>query len=316
MRGGMRRGGMMRSGMMRGGMMLGGMRRGRVMLGLPAFLAGPCVTLALGAVAAFPAAAQQPAPPGSAAAAAAAPQRAEVLVLGVYHMANPGNDIFNTEADDVLAPKRQAEIVELTEVLARVRPPRIAVEARFSSGATASRYEEYLAGTHELSRNEVEQIGFRLARQLGHETVYPVDVSGEFPFLRLQDYAKANDRMEEFEALMDEIGETVEAQSAYLRSHSVLEALLRMNSDESVAESVGFYYRQAHLGEPWNWAGADLVSAWFQRNMRIYSNIVGLMDGPDERVLVIFGAGHLGWLQQSVTSDPTVRLRKLAEFVR
>jgi hypothetical protein len=33
-------------------------------------------------------------------------KRAEVLVLGVYHMANPGHDIFNMQADDVLAPKR------------------------------------------------------------------------------------------------------------------------------------------------------------------------------------------------------------------
>src|SRR5205807_396603 len=30
---------------------------------------------------------------------AAGPPRAEVLVLGVYHMANPGRDIFNTQAD-------------------------------------------------------------------------------------------------------------------------------------------------------------------------------------------------------------------------
>jgi len=35
---------------------------------------------------------------------------------------------------------------------------------------------------------------------------------------------------------------------------------------------------------------------------------------PVERVLVIFGAGHLGWLQHDFATDPTVRLRKLAEF--
>jgi hypothetical protein len=36
----------------------------------------------------------------------------------------------------------------------------------------------------------------------------------------------------------------------------------------------------------------------------------------NERVLVIFGSGHLGWLRQAVASDPTLRLRKLAEFVK
>jgi hypothetical protein len=36
---------------------------------------------------------------------------------------------------------------------------------------------------------------------------------------------------------------------------------------------------------------------------------------PEERVLAIFGAGHLGWLRHAVSSDPTLRLRKLAELV-
>jgi hypothetical protein len=89
-----------------------------------------------------------------------------------------------------------------------------------------------------------------------------------------------------------------------------------MNTDSKVAQDVGFYYRQAHFGEPGDWAGADLVSDWFRRNMRIYSNIVGLVESPNERVLVIYGAGHLGWLQHSFASDPSFRLRNLAEFVK
>ena len=241
--------------------------------------------------------------------------QAEVLVLGVYHMANPGRDIFNVEADDVLSPKRQSEIRELVDVLARFRPTKVAVEAEFSSSAVARRYDAYLAGDHELTRNETEQIGFRLARRLGHPTVHPIDVDGEFPFLRLRDYAKANGLEQELQALMDETGAKVEEQSAYLASHTVLEALLRMNSDERVRHEVGSYYRFVRFGEPWNWAGADLLAAWFQRNVRIFSNIVDLVDSPEERVLVVYGAGHLGWLQDMVEDDPTLRLRKLEEFV-
>ena len=70
---------------------------------------------------ATPAFAQSPAP------------RAEVLVLGVYHMANPGRDIFNTRADDVLAPKRQQEIAELARVLEKFAPTKVAQkQARMS----------------------------------------------------------------------------------------------------------------------------------------------------------------------------------------
>ena len=268
--------------------------------------------LTLGAI--FPAVSQQLPPQKPAAPAGAT--RAEVLVLGVYHMANPGHDIFNMQADDVLAPKRQAEIAQVAAALKNFHPTKIAVEADVYEDRIPKRYADYLAGKYELTRNEIDQIGLRLARELGHKTVYPVDVDGEFPFQRIVDYAKASGRSKELEALMGEVGAMVKAQDAYLASHTVLETLLYMNADDKVTEDVGFYYRDAHFGEPGDWAGADLVADWFRRNMRIFSNVVRLVDSPNERVLVIFGAGHLGWLQHSVANDPNLRLRKLVEFAR
>ena len=253
------------------------------------------------------AAAQKPEPPAA---------HAQVLVLGVYHMSNPGHDVFNMKADDVLATNRQAEIAQLIEVLKSFQPTRIAIEADTGSQRVGREYSDYLAGKYTLSRNEIDQIGYRLARQLGLKTVYPVDADGEFPFQRFMNYAKASGHSKDLDALMGEIGSKVKAQNEYLASHTVLETLLYMNADDKVAEDVAFYYRQAHFGEPGDWAGADLVSDWFRRNMRIYSNIAQLVDSPNERVLVIFGAGHLGWLQHDFASDPSFRLRKLADFVK
>jgi hypothetical protein len=244
------------------------------------------------------------------------PARPEVLVLGVYHMANPGHDLFNTTADDVLAPKRQAEIAQLIAVLAKFHPTKIAIESNAGEDRYPKRYDDYLAGKHELTSNEIEQIGFRLAKELGHKTIYPADADGEFPFKHVVNYAKASGRSKELDALMGEVGDMVKAQNAYLASHTVLETLLYMNADDKVAQAVGFYYREAQFGEPWDSAGADLVSEWFRRNMRIYSNVMQLADSPNERVLVIFGSGHLGWLQHDFSSNPTVRLRKLAEFAK
>src|SRR5881397_955242 len=80
--------------------------------------------------------------------------RAQVLVLGVYHMSNPGRDIVNMKVDDVLAAKRQAEIARLTEVLKRFGPTKIAVEDEVGSERYPKRYADYLAGKHELTSNE------------------------------------------------------------------------------------------------------------------------------------------------------------------
>jgi hypothetical protein len=239
----------------------------------------------------------------------------EVLVIGVYHMSNPGRDVFNMKADDVLAPKRQREITELIEVLKKFQPTKVAIESD-PYGPRVGQYADYLAGKRTLTSNEIEQLGFRMAKEMGHKTIYPVDADGDFPWPRVVNYAKGSGRSKELDAIMSEIGIEVKAKDQYLASHTVLETLLYMNADAKVADDMGFYFREAHLGEPGDWAGADLVSDWFRRNMRIYSNLTRLVDSPNERVLVIYGAGHLGWLRHIVASDPTLRLRKLADFAK
>jgi hypothetical protein len=242
--------------------------------------------------------------------------RPEVLVLGVFHMNNPGQDIVNAKVDDVLAPKRQAEMAELIAVLRKFQPTKIAVERNPNDARLSKDYPEYVAGTRQLTRNEIEQIGYRLARELGHKTVYGVDADGEFQYPRVVTFAKATGRSGELDAIMRDIQGMVKAQDAYLASHTLLETLLWENSEQKVAEAVGYYYRQSHFGEAWDWAGADFLTEWFRRNMRIYSNVVEIADSPNERVLVIFGLGHLGWLRQAIANDPTLRLRTLADFAR
>lgn len=242
-------------------------------------------------------------------------QRAEVLILGTYHMANPGRDVFNMKADDVLSPKRQAEIVELLEVLKRFKPTKIAIESTVYEDRRPKQYAEYLAGRYILTQNEIEQVGFRLAKELGMKAIYPVDIDGEFPWQRVINYAKATGRSQIMDQIMSEIGEMVKEQDAYLHSHTVLETLLDMNDDQKVAQDVGLYFREARLGEPGDYAGPDLLASWYQRNIRIFNNIAKIIESPNERVLVIYGAGHLGWLRQDVANDPALKLRKLSEFV-
>jgi hypothetical protein len=240
--------------------------------------------------------------------------RPEILVLGTYHMSNPGHDIYNMQADDVLSPKRQQDIAQLIEVLKRFRPTRIAIEADVRNQRVGQEYSDYLAGKYTLSRNEIDQIGYRLAKELGHRVVYPVDVDGDFPFLRVVNYAKANGLKEKFDAMQASTGTRVKEQGDFLRTHTVLETLQYMNSDLTVAKDVAAYFAFVPYGEPFEYAGPDLLALWYQRNIRIYHNIVALIGSPNDKILVIYGAGHLGWLRQDIANDAAVRLRKLADL--
>jgi hypothetical protein len=106
----------------------------------------------------------------------------------------------------------------------------------------------------------------------------------------------------------------VKEQDDFLQSHTELETLEFMNSDKRVAKDVGLYYAIAPYGDPSDYAGPDLLAAWYQRNIRIYSNIVKMVESPNDRILVIYGAGHLGWLRQDIANDQTVKLRKLSDL--
>jgi hypothetical protein len=121
--------------------------------------------------------------------------------------------------------------------------------------------------------------------------------------------------MAEFEALEAGIQAAVKQQGDYLGSHTILETLAYMNADSTTARSVASYYEYVPLGEPWEYAGPDLVADWFRRNVRIYRNILALAESSDDRILVIYGAGHLGWLRQMAANDPRVQLRTLAEVL-
>lgn len=240
------------------------------------------------------------------------PPLAEVLVLASYHMANPGRDIFNLKADDVLAPQRQAEMRELLDVLARFRPTKIAIEADSDSPKT-KQYEDYLAGKYEPGRDERDQIGLRLAKELGLPKVYGINDMEDFPYYPLQDYAKARGREKELESTMAHFGKTTEEIGEFLKSHSVLQTLLRINSGEAARRDLANYALIAHFGEPGDYAGANLLTEWYKRNIRIHTNLLNIIE-PGDRVLVIYGYGHLRILRQNVEADPTLKLRTLEEF--
>ena len=99
-----------------------------------------------------------------------------VMVLGMVHTANPGRDLVNKEFDDVLAAQRQREFDACIEKLARFQPTKIAVEWTFNEQDILDReYQVYLENAGSSHRNEIHQVGFRLAARLEHPCLYAVD---------------------------------------------------------------------------------------------------------------------------------------------
>ena len=133
-------------------------------------------------------------------AAWAAEPPARVVLIGTNHFSNPGQDQANVESVDVTVPKRQAELQAVTDALAAFKPTFVGVE--WPAEAARAQYAQYLDGALPPSRNEVVQLGFRLARQAGLEQVHGLDVPGDFPFEPLSAWANAHGKSADLQALM------------------------------------------------------------------------------------------------------------------
>ncbi|RKN60787.1 DUF5694 domain-containing protein [Paenibacillus ginsengarvi] len=223
------------------------------------------------------------------------------LLLGTYHMGNPGRDMYNVQADDVLAPERQRQIREVTDRLARFRPTKIAVEALADTDDTLhEQYRSYLAGQFELPANEQYQLGFRTAAQFGLNKIDAVDWNEWFGGVSLGDvYDYAQTEAPELYKQFSSSGEEGVArfQNA-MAQKTIRELLLGSNNEENWRRDHESYMTIARVGDGKRNIGIDwLCNYWYRRNMIIYANMARITT-PGDRILVIYGSGHMHLLAQ------------------
>lgn len=239
----------------------------------------------------------------------------KVLLVGSFHFAYPNLDSHKTDADDqidVTGREKQAEVEELLDYIARFRPNKIVIERR--AGSTVNdRYREYLTGEYELTKDEIQQIGFRLGKRFGVDTLVLGDA---FNFQNSLWWGPDSTRMR---PLIDSLWEAEDAdwdktyEDRYWQLYATedkLEARSRlldifkyMNEVHRVRRGHGHYLNFDSDED------ADLLAIWwYSRNLRIYRNIQRATTSPEDRILVLFGAGHLGILRQQFESSPAYEL--------
>jgi hypothetical protein len=226
-----------------------------------------------------------------------------ILILGVYHMANPGLDEVNVLADDVLTAKRQKEIENLCEQLARFQPTKIAIEAPYRDTYWPEQYRKYLAGQYKLGRNEIEQIGFRLAKRMNLPTVYGID------FLMYANGLTPSEMEQRNQSSSADLHRAEPSQPSsedqLLRQSTVTQYLAHLNSPAEIQRNhEGYMLSLLPTDDPAIYRKADLVANWYKRNLRIFANINRITELGKDRILVIIGAGHLKLLKEFAADAP------------
>ncbi len=227
----------------------------------------------------------------------------ELIILGTYHFSGDKN---------IFSSPMQKELQQFAERLAKLRPTKIAVEIPI-------RHEEKLNRSYKslpdeaftkltpweimdvyghteqfFTDNEVVQIAFRLAKLLDHQQVYAVDEDIE---------------------MSDQLAEVIEDQipveecwqklcSIESQATNLEERFRALNSEKWSYTNHTMYMamNKANLG---NYEGTQLLLQWYERNLKIYSNLQNLADDGD-RILLLIGSGHLKLLKEFALSDPNM----------
>lgn len=241
--------------------------------------------------------------------------KSKVMVLGVFHFRDAGLDTYKPKYPfDILNEERQQELDTLLVKIAAYNPTKILIESNRikMDSITNTHYQNYLKGGFKIDdkANEIFQIGFKLAKKLGHNRLYPADASADWFGVELDwdnyddvAYLKSRNQYEKYSRYDYE--PFYELHDSLKTTHSLSEHLLLINNPKDRLKDHQSYLTSILEGAGDNYLGADNVARWYRRNLRIFANAYDIADfQKEERLLLIYGSGHVWQLRQFFKDSP------------
>lgn len=251
----------------------------------------------------------------------------KVMTLGVFHFNFPNLDvrkIDDKDKIDVLEEKYQIEIAKIVSALKEFKPTKVVIEVQSTSKKRIdSLYESYKLGKHSLGRSEIEQLGFRIASELKIETLECVDTWGKYYESLNYLSSDTSSRAKAFEQYYFSNPDTIYTQKnsgiRFSTARGIIDNLLYLNDPQTIKESLGPYLigHFKYEEKEGDYCGVDFETGrWFNRNLRIFRNIQKITKSTSDRILIIYGAGHLNILNYLFESSPEYELVGSESFLR
>ncbi len=237
-------------------------------------------------------------------------EKTKVLVVGTFHFNYPGLDthkIDETNKIDVLKEPKKSEVTELVNYIKRFKPTKIAIEALEGYGWN-TKYKEYQNGEHRQKRDERFQLAMRIAMDLQLDTLYPIDARTLSNDLWKSDslfYDSLTSKIdwEVKDPYWDKAVKYLDNNEKEISNVKLLDYFKDMNSRKNHNFNYGLYLTGNF--STGRYQGADHLSMWwYNRNARIFSNIIKIKPSKEDRVLVIMGNGHAALLRQFIEASP------------
>ncbi len=240
-----------------------------------------------------------------------------VLNFGTFHMGLT-TDANTTEFDEH-DRENQEKVHQVAKKLASFNPTVIIVETPPEyNKSIRSEYEDYLKNPQMSFEqpSEIQLLAYEVGRLSRTEQIYGIDHKLDY------NYNIGN----EIENLVDSVWHDTYYDNPLkfypevnvnLDSLNLFDKLKVFNHDRFLDFLIAVNADiLAHVGSAEGFEGADEAARYYQRNLRMYSNLNRIDLTKDDRVFVLMGASHTAFFRDFFSRSPKYRMVDTFEYLK
>ena len=180
------------------------------------------------------------------------------------------------------------------------------------------------------AKNELVQVGFRVAKMLGHKRVYQCDHPGRYGALydRSSQYAQTNNQKGFLDATAKGTAvreDDLVNEDSLMQNSTLLEYIQWINSDVVMRTSHASYVSNYPLvgskglynyDDDDTLIGAELTADWYRRNIMIYTKMISQLTFDEKAIFLIMGGDHIPILKHLFESNPNFEVMKAESWLK
>lgn len=251
----------------------------------------------------------------------------QVMLLGTYHLHES-----ERWGIDIISDERQNELLDIAKNIAMFMPNKIAIEKlpRDEKSINA-RYHTFLTdGFIDVSKfhhsgtlyknkgdvNEIVMLAFRIGKLCGISNLIGINyVNIGFIFKTIALYYAKRKAPDIYRSICDKEKEYF-ANCKEVFQGALPDTFTHFNRQTSIKRQHSVQFLELNqIGAFGNFIGSRFVKSWYARNLRIFANIQSICKEND-RVLVLYGFGHLATLESLVSDYSGLELVSPLQYLK
>lgn len=244
-------------------------------------------------------------------------EKIKVLNFATFHMGST-SDAHSVDFDEK-DKKNQDDAKKIAQMISNFKPTVICVEVSQNYGKELNEeYQKYLSNPANISSyyGEVGLVAFEVGRLNNINTLYGIDHKLEYNYNINNDLVNKIDSLT-YNSFKANPFASIPELNIFEEDLSLIEKLTRMNHPKFLdfliianADMLAF------VGSQEGFEGADEAAKYYQRNLRIYSNLNRIPMTKKDRVFILSGGSHTAFLNEFMERSPKYEVVNTTDYLK